>query len=319
MPVEGDIYIDGTQSNMTRSTGATANNVIAMEIVTPNDMVITDGDIHSDLYPSDYLVLGVDNVDSGTYEMHYFVGPGFPPPTGSTGTFVLVVECTTNAPTYAPTLDPTTEPTADPTVEPTTSQPTQSPSTAYPTMSPSTISPTLEPTLYPTTAAPTQPGIVSDGMVIDGDYNNDAVILVVTAVSECDAVFDVSRSEVEGVSIQIEDDQRIVVRDGGELVTVDNLVPGNYTVTLTANPNEYGRFQFVMFCQYGEEGGIKRATKSYDALLAVVIAAAVVIVIGLVIGGYVLYRKNQILAQGTMATMGMVARHQVVDTDDVPE
>ena len=115
MPIAGDMRIDATSSVMTDNTGSDISDTIGIEIQFPDGgPLISDGDNDpggdSDAYPDDYLVLGLDNVDNGTYELYMFVGPGFPPPTGSTGTFEITFSCATMEPTLSPTANPTTTP-----------------------------------------------------------------------------------------------------------------------------------------------------------------------------------------------------------------
>lgn len=123
----GDMTIDATASTATDSNGDDASSLIGIEVETPDGDIVGEADV-GDVYP-DFLILGIENIDNGTYSVYYFVGPGFPPPTGSTGTFTITFTCATNAPTNSPTTVPTTMPTNVPTLEPTL--PTMAPTVVY--------------------------------------------------------------------------------------------------------------------------------------------------------------------------------------------
>jgi len=157
----GNMVCDATNSVVTHNSGASAYDTIGIEVLFPDgDTLVADGDSvpggNNDLYPDDYLLLGVENIESGPYELYYFVGPGFPPPTGTFGTFELSCSCTTNEPTTSPTpiptadtAEPTAAPTDDPTAVPTTSAPS-----APPTNRPTDV-PTPDPTVRILTEFPT--------------------------------------------------------------------------------------------------------------------------------------------------------------------
>lgn len=222
---QGDMVIDATDSTATwTNDGSDASDLIGIEIEYPDGTIISDGDSDpggdSDMYPDDYLVLGIENIDNGTYMLYYFVGPGFPPPRNSTGTFDITFTCATNQPTTSPTMPPTAEPTDEPTAAPFTT----------------------------TTPAPTQPGTVTSGGSCSGDYNDASVVLSVYIASECDAIFDASSSDIDGVTLEITDSTGSLVASGNETVTVDDLAAGNYTVTLDATANETGTFSFSFLC-----------------------------------------------------------------------
>jgi len=222
LPIEGDMLIDATNSVMTDKDGNSAYDVIGIELLFPDgSTLVSDGDNvpggASDSYPDDYLLLGVDGVENGTFTLYLFVGPGFPPPVDTFGTFEITFSCAT--------MEPTTSPTSDPTAA-------------------------------PITAAPTQPGAVgtgtSSGNDIEGDYNDEAVVFTVIAATECDATFDGSGSTVSGLTINVTDSSGAVVATGGSTVTVSNLPAGNYTVTLEADEDEEGTFAFSFVCGGGD-------------------------------------------------------------------
>ena len=274
---EGDITID-----VRNSSGFESMSLIGIELTFPDGTTtVADGDndpgVIGDEYPDEFLLLKVSDLDVGTYELNYFVG--FPPPLGHFGDFVLTLYCDTNAPTKAPTEAPTAspskEPTPDPTFEPTprptkspsvsptraptTEQPTSEPSSGIPTASPTTSEPTFPdvtivtaappPTIPPTTPAPTQPGVVTRGQTILGDYNDDDVTFTVETSCNCSlATFDASDSEVDGVTVTVTDSSGSVLVSGSESVTYDDLPIGNYTVTLTADDGEFGDFEFTFLC-----------------------------------------------------------------------
>ena len=68
---DGDMTIDATENDMTYSDGSDASDLIGIEILFPDgSTLITDGDTdpaNPDVYPDDYLILGIEDVDSGVY------------------------------------------------------------------------------------------------------------------------------------------------------------------------------------------------------------------------------------------------------------
>merc|ERR1719361_1859277 len=128
----GSMNIEATGSVMTDSSGNDAYGLIGLEIEFPDGTLISDNDIdpggNEDVHAAEYLVLGIENVAAGSYTLYMFVGPGFPPPVGTTGTYNIEFQCgtldPTISPTYHPSLQPTSSPTVMPTVDPTTSAPT---------------------------------------------------------------------------------------------------------------------------------------------------------------------------------------------------
>jgi len=271
VPNDGEMTIDATSSSMTYTDGSNAYPLIGMELLYPDNTLVGDGE-GADLY-SDYLILGIADAEGGErYQLYYYVGPGYPPPTGTTGTYDLTVTCSSLAPTYDPTTEPTgvpttasptADPTFDPTKDPTTSSPTSSPTaeptTSAPTKDPTTHVPTENPTTNaptedPTTPAPTQPGSTIPGVLVTGDYNDAAVIITLILSDECDATLDTSSSSFSSVSVEITDSSGSVIASGDSPLSVDALSAGRYTVTLEGSTTSYvaksdDTFGFICLCK----------------------------------------------------------------------
>lgn len=277
---DGDMTIDATNSTMTNDDGSDQYGTIAIEILYPDDdTLVSDGTVDpggdSDVYPDDFLYLGIEDVESGRYTLYYFVGPGYPPPTDTTGTYQIIVSCDTNEPTTYPTHDPTQLPTKAPTEDPTTSEPTNAPTeiptkapsevptnaptevpTSAPTTSEPTTSPTADPTEIPTedptTPAPTQPDSIVANQKVSGDYNDAAVVITLVLTDECDAVLDASSSTFSGVTMTVTDSSGSTVASGSSIVMVSTLSAGTYTITLTGSSSFVAsddQFGFVCLCK----------------------------------------------------------------------
>jgi len=265
---ESDITIDARNHS-----GFSSETLVGIDLTFPDGSTVADGDndpnVIGDEYPDDFLLLKVNNLTAGTYALNYYVG--YPPPTDEYGDFVITFYCDTAAPTSSPTPDPTKTPTEKPTTVPTlqptprptnlpSTSPSFAPTTASPTPSPvpteeptttqPTVSPTTsEPTENPTTPSPTQPGVVTRGETISGEYNDDDVVFTAFTSRNCSlATFDASDSDVDGVTITITDQSGTVLGSGSDTVTISDLSAGTYNVTLTADDDEFGDFEFTFLC-----------------------------------------------------------------------
>merc|ERR1712130_825135 len=168
MPYDGDMTVDLSASDF---------DIASISAFDSNDQLLADSD------SSDSVLTVHDLTHSGDYSFVIEGASGV-----ATGTFDIVIPCSSDAPTRSPSADPTASPTANPSSDPTrapSEEPTSSPSedptvhpTSEPTEAPSadpTKQPTEDPTSSPTTPAPTHPGELVCGSHTTGDYNGEPV------------------------------------------------------------------------------------------------------------------------------------------------
>merc|ERR1719295_2129816 len=210
MPYDGDMTMDCSGSDFMVS------NISAYD---------SDSNFIADCDPS-ASVLTVEDLTHGGHYLFTIEGT----PEVSSGTYDIVIECSSNAPTSSPSLEPTvapsSEPSSSPTLEPTlspsedpttapSSDPTTSPSadptlepSSDPTTSPSsdpTTAPSEDPSASPTTPAPTHPDELICGDHITGDYNGETMNVEVRAPYDSDMTLDLCGSDFGIGSITVYD------------------------------------------------------------------------------------------------------------------
>merc|ERR1719474_2100755 len=234
MPYDGDMTLDLSGSDFEiGSITAFDSNSLELNDVDPSASALTLHDLtHSEDYW--FVIEGADGVSSGTFD--------------------IVIVCSSDSPTRSPSTDPTVDPTTDPTLEPSPS-PTDSPTPAptdVPTETP-TKAPTTDPTSSPTTPAPTHPGELICGSHTTGAYNGEAMHVEVRMPYDGDMTVDLSASDFQIGMITAYDSRNVELIDvdpSASALTVHDLThSGDYLfVIVGAEGVHRGTFDIVIRC-----------------------------------------------------------------------